>query len=65
VAGALRSDADLDAFLALLLLLLPHLALAPYSPGLDPVLGLADDAPDQPETAVRRVVAVLELAFGR
>jgi AcrR family transcriptional regulator len=62
--GDLRADADLDAFLALLLLLLPHLALAPYSPGLDPVLGLAADVPEQPEAAVRRLVAVFEAAFG-
>lgn len=34
-------QADLDAFLALLLVLLPHIALAPHSPGLDPVLGLS------------------------
>jgi hypothetical protein len=32
-SGDLRADVDLDAFLALLLLVLPHLALAPYSPG--------------------------------
>jgi AcrR family transcriptional regulator len=63
-AGDLRPDADLDSFLALLLLVLPHLALAPYSPGLDPVLGLADDVAEQPEAAVRRLVAVFEAAFG-
>jgi AcrR family transcriptional regulator len=63
-AGDLRADADLDAFLALLLLLLPHLALAPYSPGLDPVLGLAADVPEQPEAAVRRLVGVFASAFG-
>jgi AcrR family transcriptional regulator len=62
-AGELRADADLDAFLALLLLVLPHLALAPYSPGLDPVLGLAAAAPEQPEAAVRRLVGVFEAAF--
>jgi AcrR family transcriptional regulator len=64
-AGHLRADADLDAFLALLLLVLPHLALAPHSPGLDPVLGLAADVPEQPEVAVRRLVAVFEAAFGQ
>jgi AcrR family transcriptional regulator len=63
--GDLRADADLDAFLALLLLVLPHLALAPHSPGLDPVLGLAADVPEQPEVAVRRLVAVFEAAFGQ
>jgi AcrR family transcriptional regulator len=64
-AGDLRADADLDAFLALLLLVLPHLALAPHSPGLDPVLGLAADVPEQPEVAVRRLVAVFRSAFGQ
>jgi AcrR family transcriptional regulator len=63
-AGDLRADADLDAFLALLLLVLPHLALAPYHPGLDPVLGLADSGGDQPDAAVRRLVAAFDAAFG-
>jgi AcrR family transcriptional regulator len=63
--GDLRADADVEAFLALLLLVLPHLALAPYSPGLDPVLGLAADVPDQPAAAVRRLVAVFDAAFGQ
>jgi hypothetical protein len=62
--GDLRADADLDAFLALLLLVLPHLALAPHSPGLDPVLGLASHVPEQPALAVRRLVAVFDAAFG-
>lgn len=39
-AGAVRADADLDALLSLLVLLLPHLALAPFEPGLDAALGL-------------------------
>ncbi len=45
--GELRADADLDALLALLLLLLPHLALAPNAPDLDPVLGLAETPTDE------------------
>lgn len=70
--GQLRSDADLDALLALLLLLAAHLALAPFVTGLDPVLGLANG----PETggpehsgvamtglAIRRLVAPLAAAF--
>ena len=63
-AGELRADADLDVFLALLLLVLPHLALAPHSPGLDPVLGLGADVPEQPAAAVERLVAVFAAAFG-
>ncbi len=58
--GALRPDADLDAFLALQLLVLPHLALAPVHTELDPVLGLGTD----PHRAVRRLVAVFRAAFG-
>ncbi|MBP2478073.1 AcrR family transcriptional regulator [Crossiella equi] len=38
--GSLRADADLDALVALFLVLLPHLALAPFEPGLDTTLGL-------------------------
>jgi AcrR family transcriptional regulator len=61
--GDLRADADVDALLSLLLMLLPHLALAPYVQGLDPVLGLDERTPDQPALVVRRYVAVLEAAF--
>lgn len=62
-AGQLRADADLDAFLALLLLLLPHLALAPHNPGLDPLLGLGIGHPECVEQAVDRLVDVLAAAF--
>lgn len=62
-AGELRADADLDAFLAMLLLILPHLALAPHTPGLDPVLGLDSGRPEQVERAVDRLMDVLAMAF--
>jgi len=61
--GNLRADADTDALLSLLLLIFPHLALAPYMRGLDPVLGLDEPTPEQPALAVRRLVAVLAAAF--
>ncbi|HET9875951.1 MAG TPA: TetR/AcrR family transcriptional regulator [Mycobacterium sp.] len=61
--GDLRPDADTDALLALLLLISPHLALAPYVRGLDPILGLDEPTPEQPALAVRRLVAVLAAAF--
>jgi AcrR family transcriptional regulator len=61
--GDLRADADTDALLSLLLLIFPHLALAPYMRGLDPVLGLDEPTPEQPALAVRRLVAVLSAAF--
>nr|MDT0666769.1 TetR/AcrR family transcriptional regulator [Micromonospora sp. DSM 115978] len=37
--GELPPGTDVDAVLALLILMLAHLALAPFLPGLDPVLG--------------------------
>jgi AcrR family transcriptional regulator len=61
--GDLRADADTDALLSLLLLIFPHLALAPYMRGLDPVLGLDEPSPEQPALAVRRLVAVLSAAY--
>lgn len=62
--GDLRADADTGALLSLLLLILPHLALAPYLRGIDPILGLDEPTPEQPVLAVRRLVAVLAAAFG-
>jgi len=51
--------------LSLLLLLFPHLALAPYVRGMDPILGLDEPTPEQPALAVRRLVAVLNDAFAK
>lgn len=61
--GDLRPDCDVDAMLSLMLMIFPHLALAPYVRGMDPVLGLDEPSPDQPALAVRRLVAVLAAAF--
>jgi AcrR family transcriptional regulator len=61
--GDLRADSDTDALLSFLLMIFPHLALAPYMRGLDPILGLDDHTPEQPALAVRRLVAVLASAF--
>ncbi|OBB14761.1 TetR family transcriptional regulator [Mycolicibacterium setense] len=61
--GDLRVDADTDALLSLLLMIIPHLALAPYVRGMDPVLGLDEPTPEQPALAVRRLVGVLSAAF--
>lgn len=63
VRGDLRAESDTDALLSLLLLIFPHLALAPYMRGLDPILGLDEPTPEQPALAVRRLVAVLAAAF--
>ena len=62
--GHLREDADVDAFLALLLVLLPHIALASHSPGLDPVLGLSSADRKERVLAIDRLIAVLRAAFG-
>ena len=61
--GDLRADADTATLLSLLLMILPHLALAPYVRGLDPLLGMDELSPEQPTLAVRRFVAVLSAAF--
>ncbi|GAQ40622.1 tetR family transcriptional regulator [Mycobacterium pseudoshottsii JCM 15466] len=61
--GDLRADSDTDALLSLLLMIFPHLALAPYMRGLDPILGLDEPTPEQPALAVRRLVAVLAAAY--
>jgi AcrR family transcriptional regulator len=63
VRGDLRVDSDTGALLSLLLMIFPHLALAPYVRGLDPILGLDEPTPEQPALAVRRLVAVLAAAF--
>jgi AcrR family transcriptional regulator len=63
--GDLRPQSDTDALLSLLLMIFPHLALAPYVRGMDPVLGLDDPTPEQPALAVRRLVAVLSAAFSQ
>lgn len=62
--GHLRPDADVEAFLALLLVLMPHIALAPHNPGLDAVLGLSSEHEAERVAAIDRLVAVLEAAFG-
>lgn len=63
--GQLRDGADQEALLALLLLVIPHVALAPHVVGLDNVLGF--EAANR-EEAVRlsdRLYAVLEAAYRR
>jgi len=62
-AGQLHPEADLDVFLALLMLVLPHLAIAPSQPGLDAVLGLHSDDPGDTEKVVERIIAGLRTGF--
>ena len=63
VRGDLRADSDTDALLSLLLMIFPHMALAPFVRGMDPILGLDEPTPELPALAVRRLVSVLADAF--
>ncbi|WP_285730632.1 TetR/AcrR family transcriptional regulator [Nocardiopsis sp. ATB16-24] len=58
-SGQLRADTDRDALIALLLLLLPHLALAPHVNGLDPVLGLQEGDRDHATVQARRMLRLI------
>lgn len=57
--GELDERADLDALLSLLILLLPHLALAPFSPGLEAVIELDPDGADLPARVARLAAPLL------
>jgi AcrR family transcriptional regulator len=57
--GELRADTDLDALLAMLILLLPHLALAPFEPGLDAALPLFGQPGPVRAHRARRLVATV------
>jgi AcrR family transcriptional regulator len=57
--GEFRADADLDALLSLLVLVLPHLALAPFEPGLDAALELHGTGGAERAERARRLVATL------
>jgi AcrR family transcriptional regulator len=62
-AGELREDGDPEHLLALLVLLLPHLALAPTTPELDPVLGLHGATGEALREPVHALLGVAERAF--
>jgi AcrR family transcriptional regulator len=55
-SGEFRADADLDALLSLLVLVLPHLALAPFEPGLDAALELYGTVGETRSRHARRLV---------
>ena len=61
-SGQLRDGASRDHVLSLLVLLVPHLATAPFSPELDPVLDLGAREGLDLESAVSGYVDVLESA---
>lgn len=54
--GELAPNADLDALISLLVLLLPHLALAPFEPGLDAGIPLFATGRQDRDAAARRLV---------
>jgi AcrR family transcriptional regulator len=60
--GELHPDIDLDACLSLLVLLFPHLAVAPFEPALDPLL--YGKGPAELRESVRRIVAGVFGGFG-
>jgi AcrR family transcriptional regulator len=61
--GDIREDADDDVMLSVLLMILPHLALAPYYDGLDPVFGLRGLDPAGQRPIIRRIIAGLAPIF--
>ena len=61
--GEIREDADDDVMLSVLLMILPHLALAPYYDGLDPVFGLRGRDPASQRPIIRRIIAGLGPIF--
>ncbi|HZC74273.1 MAG TPA: TetR/AcrR family transcriptional regulator [Jatrophihabitans sp.] len=58
-SGEFRADADLDALLSLLVLVLPHLALAPFEPGMDAALELHETTGTTRSRRARRLVETL------
>ncbi|GAA4080503.1 MULTISPECIES: TetR/AcrR family transcriptional regulator [Actinomadura] len=61
--GDIREDADLDVLATIMLMTLPHLALAPYYDGLDPVLGLRGRTPAEQRAIIRRLISGLRPVF--
>jgi AcrR family transcriptional regulator len=57
--GDLPNDTDAEALLSMLVLLLPHLALAPFEPGLDAALVLHGTTGSERAAASRRLLATL------
>jgi AcrR family transcriptional regulator len=55
--GDIRDDADLDVLATIMLMTLPHLALAPYYDGLDPVLDLRGRSPAEQRPIIRQLIS--------
>jgi len=61
--GELRSDADIDVLLTMVIMLLQHLSMAPFTPGIDPVLDLYGTDPAQLRGPIRRLLHNLLAGF--
>ncbi|MGH3648352.1 MAG: TetR/AcrR family transcriptional regulator [Micromonosporaceae bacterium] len=57
--GELRADADIDALIATIVMLLQHLAMAPFTPGLDPILDLYGTDPARLREPISRLLSNL------
>lgn len=55
--GQLRDDVDEDVVTALLLMVLPFLALAPYHDGLDAIFDLRGRTPEQQRPIIRQLIS--------
>lgn len=62
-SGQLRPDASTDHLLAMLLVIVPHLVTAPFSPELDPVLRMHDREGEDLAQAVGGFVDLLEHGY--
>jgi AcrR family transcriptional regulator len=62
-SGQLDEGADVDAFVALLMLVLPHLVIAARNPDLDALLGLGRGTVADGERAVDRLVEAFRNGF--
>jgi AcrR family transcriptional regulator len=58
-SGQLAADTDTEALLSMLVLLLPHLALAPFEPGLDAALVLHGTSRPARSAVARRLLGTL------
>jgi AcrR family transcriptional regulator len=58
-SGELAADTDVDALLSILVLVLPHLALAPFEPGLDSALVLHGTSGAKRSAVAKRMISAL------
>jgi AcrR family transcriptional regulator len=61
--GELRAEADIDVLIAMIIMLLQHLSMAPFQPGIDPILDLYGTEPAQLREPIRRLLHNLLTGF--